>query len=243
MPFEIQLSVILPCYNEAPSLRALADAYLAAMKPHSFTYEVLFVDNGSTDLSSEWFSKHFGGVSYPKSFRWLKLEMNQGYGGGILEGLKQASGEFVGWSHADQQCAPQDVVRLFEAVQNDIEPTHCFGKGIRTNDRGANGLISRCHELSASTLLGVTLKEINAQPKVFHRSLMTHLLEKAPKGFEWDVYAYFVAMKHHYRLITVPVEFLPRPHGQSHWAHSVRSRLTTIVQQIRYLWKLRKVAL
>ena len=59
------------------------------------------------------------------------VQKNQGYGYGILQGLKEAEGKIIAWTHADLQTDPADVVMAFNEYRFDLENNLCIVKGER----------------------------------------------------------------------------------------------------------------
>jgi glycosyltransferase involved in cell wall biosynthesis len=106
----IKYSLIIPCFNEAANLPNLIKKCEAFAKNN---FEVIIVNNGSKDNTSEILSKLLG-----KSSQILKVEIinNKGYGHGILEGLKKAKGEIIGWTHGDIQTDPADFLKGIKFV-------------------------------------------------------------------------------------------------------------------------------
>src|SRR6478735_543812 len=106
----MQLSVVIPCYNEEKNIPHIVAKLKALLrdKPHD-ECEILLVDNGSTDGSAKVFSDQLNGIE--EHIRMVKVDKNQGYGYGILYGLTQAKGEFLAWTHADLQTDPADVFK------------------------------------------------------------------------------------------------------------------------------------
>ena len=84
-------------------------------------------------------------------------------------------------------------------------------------------MLTNMMALIASTVLFMKLADINAQPKVFHRSHLDRL-ENPPDGFQFDLYVLFKAHQSRLKILTVPVVFAPRAYGQSKWAFSIRTR-------------------
>jgi glycosyltransferase involved in cell wall biosynthesis len=120
----MSFSLIIPCYNEAASLKKLLDR-CGPIGAHE-GYEVVLVDNGSTDntaLILEELLPQFPGC------RSIRVQMNQGYGHGILCGLRAAKGDILGWTHADLQTDPQDALKALQIFQD--EPGELFVKGRR----------------------------------------------------------------------------------------------------------------
>lgn len=232
-----KLSIVIPCYNEAKNLATLLQGYREAIGTRE-DIEVIFVNNGSQD-DTEAFLQNALKKPENRHFRSVTVKKNEGYGHGILTGLKNARGQFLGWSHADQQCPPMDTLRTLEAMEATGHPERCFGKGHRTNDRGSAGLITLFQSKIASQLLGVPMIEINAQPKIFPRSLLKDFTSP-PTGIDLDTYAYYKAQKKGLEIISVNVVFLDRAHGESSWNTNYWSRTKAILKGILYLLKLRQ---
>ena len=224
------LSVVLPCYNEAAGLASILERFKEAGGDRSF--ELILVDNGSTDETERVLAELLPAYPFARSVR---IRQNRGYGDGIFTGLKEARGEILVWSHADLQTDPADVFRAWEVHNKASEPARLLVKGRRRGRRLGEWLISRGMEVVALVLLRRWLSEINAQPKLFHRSLLAYV-ERPPIDFNFDVYVLYQARRHGWRLKSVDVDFPPREHGQSHWAATWSSKLRTILRSMRYMF-------
>ena len=105
----MRFSLVIPCYNEAANLSSLLDRCKEVIR--CCDMEVILVDNGSTDNSPETLLALL--PQHPRCRR-VRVEKNQGYGFGVLTGLRAAKGEILGWTHADMQTDPQDALRGLE---------------------------------------------------------------------------------------------------------------------------------
>lgn len=234
-----ELSIIVPCYNEAKNIPLILERFAEVIdkgnrKKNDASIELILVNNGSKDDSAESLEKELKNPKY-KFARTVLVKTNQGYGYGIMSGLRKAKGEFLSYTHADMQCDPKDVLEAFYKIQKSKNPKETFVKGKRI---GRVSILSFCFLLLADILFLKNFKDINAQPKVFHHSLLTKL-ENPPNGFPLDHYIQYIALKNKMEIIEVPVKFGERKHGQSSWAHSLSSRIKTSWIFIRYLFKLR----
>ncbi|GAB6039425.1 glycosyltransferase family 2 protein [Endothiovibrio diazotrophicus] len=230
------LSIVLPCYNEGSTLGRLVDGYRRALAGRAGV-ELILVDNGSTDDTARRITEEVA-KGAPFAIKGATVAHNRGYGHGILSGLAEAGGDYLAWSHADLQCPPEDVVRLFDAVLARPAPRACFGKGHRVNERGRAGRLTRLQTRLSRLILGLRLEEINAQPKLFHRSLLEQF-RHPPVGYELDIYAYYKAVRAGREVVSVPVRFLERQAGRSKWAFSLPSRLRFMARNLWYLVVLR----
>ena len=93
-----KLTVIVPCFNEGESLSEL----IKQIREVSLDIIFIIVDNGSTDETQ----KIWKGISIPKNVKYVRKDINTGYGAGIKFGLSHVKTAFAGWMHADLQ---QDI--------------------------------------------------------------------------------------------------------------------------------------
>jgi glycosyltransferase involved in cell wall biosynthesis len=234
---EPRFSIVLPCYNEADNLPLLLEAYAAAWPELGVPGELILVDNGSTDDTAAVLAKalqrpelHFA--------RAVRVERNRGFGHGTMTGLQATRGQIVGFSHADMQYKPQDCFDAYRKLTAQPDAARALVKGKRAPRGVGPALVTNTMAALASAVLLVRLTDINAQPKVFHRSLLAHLT-RPPDGFQFDLYVLYTARRRGLKVLTVPVVFGRRAHGQSKWAYSVLSRYRTIWATVAYIFKLR----
>jgi hypothetical protein len=113
----MKLSIAVPCYNESKNIPLILGKFSSVIKRDDV--EVILVNNGSTDNSQE-----IPDMLIPKySFaRVVIVKENQGYGFGITSGLKEAKGEFTGYTHADMQTYPADPIKALEIISIYLYP-------------------------------------------------------------------------------------------------------------------------
>jgi len=227
-----QLSIVLPCYNEAEGIPRILERFAASGRRRDF--ELILVDNGSVDATAEVMAQHLPAYPFARS---VCIAKNQGYGHGIFTGLKQAGGELLAWSHADLQTDPADVFRAWDVYQQAPNRERLLVKGRRHGRRLGERVVSLGMQWVALACLRRWIPEINAQPKLFHRSLLEHVTHP-PVDFNFDVYVLYQARRHGWRLGDIDVLFPPRPYGKSNWAATWRSKLRTIRRSIQYMFLL-----
>ena len=224
-----QLSVVLPCYNESRGIEAILERFAEAGAGQDF--ELILVDNGSVDETPEVLRNLLPKYLFARSVR---VQVNQGYGHGIWTGLQAARGEVLAWSHADLQTDPGDVFRALKEYRKAKHPTKTFVKGRRHGRRLSERVVSIGMGIVASTVFRRRLSEINAQPKVFHRDLIAHL-DHPPIDFNFDVYVLVSALRHGWKVASIPVKFPPRQYGHSNWARTWRSKIRTMWRSAKYM--------
>lgn len=174
---------------------------------------MLLVNNGSTDATAEVVQELL--PSYP-SVRVVTLQPNQGYGGGIIEGLRQANSDYIGWTHADLQTDLGDVSRAYDLLSRQGFAEDVFIKGHRRGRPLSDEVFTVGMSIFESLYLGAHLWDINAQPNIFSRSFFQSW-SNPPTDFALDLYALYWAHQKRLRLVRFDVHFPPRRHGTSKW--------------------------
>ena len=230
----IKLSIIIPCYNEEKNISLILERFNKIIVRNDI--EVLFVNNGSTDNSEQVFNKLISNYSFAKI---IKVDINQGYGFGITSGLKEVKGEFIGYTHADMQTDPSDVLKALEIIEKQEDPMNCYVKGDRKGRPIFDQIFTLGMSFFESIYLRTKLWDINAQPNIFHRSFFDDL-SGIPKDFSLDLFFLYIAQKKGYQLVRFPVIFPPRIHGESKWNTGFSSKIKFIKRTFAFSFKLKK---
>lgn len=112
----MNISVVIPLFNEDESLAELHDWIKRVMQQHNFTYEVIFVNDGSTDNSWQVIKKL--GVENPE-VRGIRFRKNQGKSNALNVGFKAAQGDVVITMDADLQDSPEEIPELYKMITKD----------------------------------------------------------------------------------------------------------------------------
>ena len=222
----MKYSLVIPCYNEALGLPSLVEQCRKCLVEPGL--EIILVDNGSTDHTPRILKEL---LACEERIRSVRVEQNQGYGYGILEGLRATKGEVLGWTHADLQTDPCDVLEgaaLFER-----EGMGIFVKGRRCGRPLGDCFFTAGMGLFATLLLRRPLWDINAQPTLFPRSFFEDW-KSPPHDFSLDLYAYYHALAKGAPVHRFPVKFGPRAHGMSHWNIDWASKMKFIRRTVRF---------
>ena len=234
MPYN--LSLVLPCYNEEKNIAFLCNEFLH-LPFNNVKAELILVNNGSDDNTKKEIEEAIkNNKSENVTIKLVDIKRNKGYGGGIAEGLKNTSGEFIGWAHADLQTPLADFLKLYHIIKN---KKNILGKGFRTNNRGFDGIVSRLHEKLASLILGIKMREVNAQPKIFNREMMKYFTNMPHKWTTLDTYVMYMSLKHDVEIKNINVVFNTRKFGHSKWKNNFKSFIAHIIFNVLYLFKLR----
>ena len=228
------LSIVLPCYNEAENIPLILKRFSQIMDRGDV--EVILVDNGSTDETPRVLCELLPKYPFAKSVR---VEVNQGYGYGLYCGLKAGQGRFLGWTHADMQTDPHDVLRGLAILESSIDPQKTYVKGWRRGRPLADEVFTIGMSIFESLMLRAPLWEINAQPNLFPSELFGQWHDP-PKDFSFDLYYYYLAVKTGYGVRRFKVDFAQRLHGHSHWNVNWREKLKFIKRTVDFTFKLKR---
>jgi len=231
----INLSIIIPCFNEDKNIFFLFEK-IERLLENNNSVEIIVVDNGSTDytrqkiINSKLFKK--------KKIIFLKIEKNIGYGHGIMTGVNVASGNYIGWCHADLQTEPIDILNAYIKNLNVIENELCVIKGLRKNRNFFDSMFTFGMSFFVSIIFLKKINDINAQPKIFPKTFLNYL-KGYPKDFSLDLYFLVMAKINGYRIINHDVIMKKRLYGQAKGGGSFKGKIKLIKRTFIYIIKLR----
>lgn len=230
----MKLSIVIPCYNEKENIPLLLERFEEVIKDKKI--EVIMVDNGSTDGSDKILRKLIKKYPFAKI---TTVKENKGYGYGILQGLKDATGDFLGWTHADMQTDPNDVVRAYKILEENNWDKNLFVKGNRKKRPLFDQFFTFGMSIFETLYLKTPINDINAQPNIFSREFY-HSWRNPPYDFSLDLYTFYLARKRKLNIIRFKVLFTARLHGTSHWNHGLKSKFKFIKRTLDFSKRLKK---
>jgi glycosyltransferase involved in cell wall biosynthesis len=234
----LRFDLVVPLYNEERNVRKLIADIVDSNLPSLGLANAVLVNNGCKDgtaaILRELSERHLW-------IRVVTLPANVLYGGGVQEGLRATTSEYVGIIPGDNQVAPSDLLKVWNELQNIVGLSgerHVLVKGWRTHREDGFGirLASFVYSRLANVVLGLGLRDINGQPKLFHRSLLDLLPEETLRTFTFDAQLLDNAHQAGWKMAEVPVRFLARREGVSSWSSN---RLRTYRETALQLLKLR----
>jgi glycosyltransferase involved in cell wall biosynthesis len=231
MKIRPSLSVVIPCYNEEGNVPLLVErlGHITSQEPR---IEFILVNNGSRDNTGKFLSELASGKD---NLTVINIADNIGYGHGIKSGLRAATGDYVGWTHADLQTRPEDTLQALSMAESSRTPV--FIKGVRYGRPKSDALLSLGMSLFESVLFGRLLKDINAQPTVFSKSFLPSVL-MGPDDFGLDLYSMVEAKDLGLKELRFLVHFGARFSGVSKWNTSAKARFRFILRTLQYSLRL-----
>ena len=204
----MNLSVIIPVYNEAHNINEILKRVQATKLPK----EIIIVDDGSKDGTRDILTK----LSGKKKVRVILHERNQGKGAAVVTGLKAAKGDVLLIQDADLEYNPRDYPVLLQPIEEGVADVVYGSRFLGGPHRVtmfwhlvANKLLT----FMTNILYNTILTDMETGYKVFRREVIDGMTIKAKRfNFEPEFTAKVLKSKH--RIFEVPISFNPRDYSQ-----------------------------
>jgi glycosyltransferase involved in cell wall biosynthesis len=168
----MNISVVIPLLNEEDSLKELHDWIVSVMESNSFSYEILFIDDGSTDASWNVISKLSEANSNVKGIRFMK---NFGKSQALNAGFSKAEGAIVITMDADLQDNPEEIPELYKMIAEDGFDLVSGWKKKRYDSILSKNLPSKLFNWAARRTSGVKLHDFNCGLKAYSNQVVKHI--------------------------------------------------------------------
>lgn len=201
----MEISVVIPVYNELENLKPLHRSLTEALEGSS--YELIFIDDGSTDGSQEVLGNliHFD----PDHSRAIILRRNFGQTAAIAAGIDHSSGDVIVTLDADQQNDPGDIPLLMDKIGEGYDVVS--GWRINRQDKFSRRLPSRIANWLISKVTGVQLHDYGCTLKAYKREVLQGFRLYGEMHRFIPAYAGLVGA----RMIEIPVRHHPRKYGKA----------------------------
>ena len=164
----MDLSLVIPLYNEAESLPELKAWIDASLK--DFTYEIIFVDDGSTDGSWKVIQEMSGPTVHGIRFR-----RNYGKSAALFEGFAAAQGDIVVTLDADLQDSPEEIPEMVRMIREDGYDLVSGWKQHRKDNTLTKNLPSKLYNWTARKVTGIKLHDMNCGIKAYKADVVKNI--------------------------------------------------------------------
>jgi len=168
----MNLSIVIPLLNEEESLAELHDWIVSVMKTNNFSYEVIFIDDGSTDRSWEIIESLSAQNPNIKAIRFLK---NFGKSQALHAGFAKAEGDVVITMDADLQDNPEEIPELYRMITADHYDLVSGWKKKRYDSVVTKNLPSKLFNWAARKTSGVELNDFNCGLKAYNKEVVKNI--------------------------------------------------------------------
>ena len=224
----IDVTIVLPVFNEAGHLADEVKRIRATMDPSDYTYEILVIDDGSTDGSADELASVDG-------IRLVTFEQNRGSGAARRAGTVLAEGDTVVWTDADMTYPNDQIPALLDEL-----PGWDMVVGARRSEEGthkflrvpAKWFIRRL----ASFLTETKIPDLNSGFRAFRREVAMQYLHLLPAGFSCVTTLTMSFLSNGYAVRYTPIDYATRA-GRSkfHWWADSRRYLRQVIRMV-LLW-------
>jgi glycosyltransferase involved in cell wall biosynthesis len=168
----MNLSIIIPLLNEEESLQELHNWIVSVMKSNNYSYEVIFIDDGSTDKSWDIIEQLSSENSNSKGIRFLR---NYGKSQALHAGFAKAKGDIVITMDADLQDSPEEIPGLIDMIANQQFDLVSGWKKKRYDSVFAKNLPSKLFNWAARKTSGVKLNDFNCGLKAYKNVVVKNI--------------------------------------------------------------------
>jgi len=168
----MQISVVIPLFNEEESLPELYQWITQVMNQRSFSYEILFVDDGSKDLSWKKIQEISARDSHIKAIRFLK---NYGKSQALNAGFAKIQGDVVITMDADLQDSPEEIPVLYQMITQEGYDLVSGWKKKRYDHILTKNLPSKLFNWAARKVSGLTLHDFNCGLKAYRKEVVKNI--------------------------------------------------------------------
>ena len=219
-----EVSIVLPVYNEVDHLEAEVTRISKALAEAELSYEIIVVDDGSTDGSGE--------LAARLDVRLLRFATNRGSGSARKYGTMAAQGEIVVWTDVDMTYPNNEIPELIKALDGFDQVV-----GARTSEEGNVKLLRRPAKWVirklASYLSRTPIPDLNSGFRAFRRDVADQFLYLLPRGFSCVTTITMAFLSNGYSIRYVPIEYAERS-GRSkfHWWKDTQRFLLQVVRMV-----------
>jgi glycosyltransferase involved in cell wall biosynthesis len=222
------LSLVMPAYNEEANVGAAVRACAAAGAKFAEDYEVVVVDDGSRDRTSERVQAE---AQNDPRVRLIRLPQNRGFGGALKTGLKAAQQPHVFYTDSDLQFDLEEIAKLLEHID---EVAVVVGYRIDRQDHFVRKLNAWAWGRLQWVLFGLNVRDIDCGFKLFRREVLQAMPMRSDGAF-LSTEMLLRARAAGHAIGEVPVHHYPRKAGAPTGAN-----LRVIGRAFRELWQLRR---
>lgn len=221
----VDVSVILPVYNESEHLEEEVIRIRKALDASEYSYEVLIVDDGSTDGSGD-LAESIEGV------RVLRFSTNRGSGSARKYGTMAALGDVIVWTDVDMTYPNDEIPELVGSLAGYDQVV-----GARTSEEGTVKLLRRPAKWSirmlASYLSRTPIPDLNSGFRAFRREVAEQFLYMLPRGFSCVTTITMAFLSNGYSVKYTPIEYAQRAgNSKFHWWRDTQRYVLQVIRMV-----------
>jgi len=203
----VELSIVCPIFNEEESIPALVQSLLAVAEQVNCSFEIILVNDGSTDGSAELLAK---AARTRRKIKIIEFRFNAGQTAALMAGIDHAAGQIIVTIDADLQNDPQDIPLLLAKLHEGFDVVSGWRKD-RQDAAIRRNLVSRVANLLISTVSGVKLHDYGCTLKAYRKEVLQGMRLYGEMHRFVPIYASWMGAK----VVELPVRHHARRFGKS----------------------------
>jgi glycosyltransferase involved in cell wall biosynthesis len=199
--FMNELSIVIPVYNEENAILDTIDQIDSIMSKSRIKYEIIIVNDGSTDNSANIMMEHSG------NFKLINHEVNRGYGASLKTGINSSKYDIIAITDADSTYPNEKIPELFDYIKNYnmVVGKRSFKK-LPNITKPAKWVITKL----ANYLAGYKIPDINSGLRLFHKADAVRFFNIISDGFSFTTTITLSMITNGLRVKYVPIDYMVR---------------------------------
>ena len=221
-----KISVVVPFFNEAESVQEFHRVLLAALQKLQVTFEIIFVDDGSTDKTLEY-------MRALKPARVLFFTRNYGQTAALGVGIGEARGEIIITLDGDLENRPEDISKLLVKLEEGFDIVSGWRQDRWKDKLFTRRIPSKLANHMISFVTGVYLHDHGCTLKAYRKKFVKNI------NFIGDMHRIIAAyaVREGAKLTEIPVQFEPRRHGKSKYGFSRTFKVLLDILAFHFFYK------
>ena len=231
MKNKFSISAFFPCYNDKGTIGKMVKDVAEVLKTLTDDFEVIVIDDGSTDGARDLLRRLEKELSYLKV---VFHEKNQGYGGALQSGFKTASKNLIFYTDGDAQYNVKELPLLYEKMTDDVDIVN--GYKIKRSDSFYRKILGRMYHWTVKILFRVPIRDVDCDFRLIRREMFDKINLTQKTG---AICTEMITKIHRagFKFIEVPVHHYHRIYGQSQF-FTFRQVSSALISLLKLWWNI-----